>query len=360
MTRLRDDVNAALRDLTGEDFDDLLDLLRNPQHRSNDIFPFDRASSVAECYLYTDLGAHVHLYIRAVSKSNVCPIFHRHPDLEPHGASHEASARNHLRPYQGHTGDRCRYNSDASMFVHVVQLVEHPQWAFPLPVPSMVRLQPLDFCPELPLERSDSRGFGIEPVFPFPGARAEGVDRESSVVADADIAFGVAQYSQLADQLVKGRAQVMGDLANEDRAVNKGQLLEISDAKRICLGLVIQLRWNNSIGMGSVEIPNGLIECSDLLACSLDLGLRDFKWRHGVYSANIVGEAFRPPAIYIRCRGRPSAFAGGAFPYGERGGPAFGGEGRPYIHLTTAGAAVVGRGQGAPCGVARVRISVLE
>jgi hypothetical protein len=135
------------------------------------------------------------------------------------------------------------------VFVHVVQLVEHPQWTFALPVPSVVRLQLLDLFSEVAFERPDRGASGSKPLASF-GAATENVDRESGLLADIDIPSRITEKGQFADQLIEGRPEVVGDLPNEQRAINEGQFLEISDAKRICLGFLIELGWNNSIGMG--------------------------------------------------------------------------------------------------------------
>lgn len=124
---------------------------------------------ITERYLVRWLDVHVHLTTRYGAW---CAKWERHPGI-------------------GIDGEFVHDEHDV-VFVGVMNLVEEPEWVEVLPVPSLIRLRVLDACGVL----------GLTDFAEFMGSPL------------------VRQDRQLANEVVEGRAQVVGDFPDGNRPSN--------------------------------------------------------------------------------------------------------------------------------------------
>jgi hypothetical protein len=173
------------------------------------------------------------------------------------------------------------------MFVRVVQLLKNPKRAEATPIPSLIRLQPLDSSLKGSGEGSDAGRLetkgAICGALPVASSWFVDADWETTFTADnIGIAAG-GQEEQLTDQAVQRGSKVVDDLADHD-AENEGRIRPSFNPKSMEIGLRIELGGDNSIGMFFEEPLRSSMERVDLALCPVDSFPQPIEGMHDAYS----------------------------------------------------------------------------
>ena len=240
---------AKLRPETLDNFRNVLGHLREPEAyaRASDFWP-----PLPEGYVRGEHLIHVHLAglnVGLGSVTHICAIFKHaaQPDMEVGHRLVSPCSTNDIA-FRRSTGDL-----EQPVFVSVVEFLQEIEGITIALVPSLVWLQPLNYCLMFAVQRGDQFSApAIEVQFSAVALLASATMRRFAREEDRKLRpcqcflTRSIEAAELVDQAVKGRPKMVGDLADADAQVIRWEDID-EDAQRVLLGLRIKLGWDNSI-----------------------------------------------------------------------------------------------------------------
>ncbi len=295
MNKLFEFRDSELGEFGLKQFEDSSDLKNySTQSRSN-MFPIGSFASAKD---KLDIGCRLHTHLRTKTAaikgypSNCCAIFYfdrltqylngdsrRHRDFEL-GCNW---GRSHYKPVNiNHKTD----NLNKTMFVTVINISENRQRRIFCPV----RLQAPDDC-FLSVGQSTDVSWGI---------CVEGAWTITNWEIDIPIECGVNEKPELPKQMVKGRTEVVADVADEQRKVygDGFHLLEPEEALS-CLSLSLKT-GDDFIGLSIIEPLHQFISSLEMVFCSVELEKRTIEGMHMLYYPFFKGGIVKLSAVFLK------------------------------------------------------------
>ena len=261
--------------LTREQINRLRDRTSDAMKRRDDWLILRSTAPFVEGYLCGDANMHIHIV--GAGFTNFCTVFQA--SLGINGEEFHNGAAGASSDTYASEASIASQDVDKPMFVGVVYLVEKPKDSLITPLPSVIRLQSLDSCAVASFQRTNGVGVPVSPTsysFSIPSGTIQ-EDRERHLLID----WPIIEDSQLADEMVKGRAEIVSDLTDNNRP-HKGNFGVIPiDAENIVSSLRIEFRDNDFVWMDVEEHALRLVESIDLLLCTHQFGTDAIERVHG-------------------------------------------------------------------------------
>jgi len=291
-------------ELAIEGFDDARNYIRDVRKRSDDWKSFYGVAPITEAYARGEIEIHLyfmcsldfhafdvqneHAFTRQrANVSNYCIRMYRHPYLEFGATTNNAG--------EAHTSDRDSQNGNQAMLVGIVQFVKQKKGTVPITIPSLVWLKCLDACPETPIDAlKKTQTISLTPelmdrvTFPVsPFSLPDKIYGESGVV----IGLGVAQERKLPSQKVERRAEIVGNLPNEQTPLKREVRGTALNAEMIMPGFSVELGNDNSVRILFEDPLKGHLQGCELALCPLYLSSWPIQRMHMLYYPFPKGEA---------------------------------------------------------------------
>lgn len=211
------------RELARAHADDLDALLDHALSQRNDSKAVYGGTTLPEDYVRRERCLHVHFGWRRSAESdlsNFCAVYERLPlpktsDL----VDMEVALRPPLLPrdQQAHSAMHGHDELDETVLIGIVEFVKQPERGVATPVPSVIRLNPLDDCHLIIAEGAP--GARPTPASVAPrSATARSVDIDREARAGEQIVVGwMGLFNELIGELVERRAEIVCDLADGKR-----------------------------------------------------------------------------------------------------------------------------------------------
>ena len=225
--------------------DDAFNMREDVRKRRQECHSLNGRTSLAELYVEGEIRVHLHMCVAArLDEGEIgdwCAVFEARPCVDIHVLRHESLHVTESKPLETQDGaDRL----DDSVFVGVVNVLEQPQEVGFRLIPSTIRLQPFDEC-FLTRRKVLDESPPIVPILITSGKDGKG----RSVVGS-----GGLKERQLPNDLVESRAQVVGDVPDDDAPLLRRGCVNLSPQNAlVCISVIVR---ENSVGVSLKEPLN--------------------------------------------------------------------------------------------------------